>query len=220
MRDGLKTGLLGGGIFALSALVFQGTGYVIGYTIDEEYGARLGADIGAIIFFIAFIVILFGYKIYLHYDTNKSVKRYDYSNSIDVQKQRFIESGFGNINNKHLNDLITSPVSPLNVGNNKVVDLSACYKWMCEKASWDLDKIEHEKVFEMIGVSYSEIPLDESLPRDRALLKRIALAKNYILKKEGLRYRSVTGRFSLDDEYSNRAYQYIEEHRNNQEDTQ
>lgn len=66
-RDGLKKGLIGGGILVASGLFLQGLGYVIGYAIEGEYGARLGSDIGGIIFCSAILIFIIVYNIYLHF---------------------------------------------------------------------------------------------------------------------------------------------------------
>lgn len=66
-RDGLKEGLIGGGILVASNLILQGLGYVIGYAIDGEYGARIGSDIGCIIFCVANLIFIIAYNIYLHF---------------------------------------------------------------------------------------------------------------------------------------------------------
>lgn len=67
IKDGLKEGLIVAGAIVVSGSILQGLGYVIGYAIEGEHGARLGSDIGGIIFCSAILIFIIVYNIYLHF---------------------------------------------------------------------------------------------------------------------------------------------------------
>ena len=87
---------------------------------------------------------------------------------------------------------------------------------MCEQEIWEIDKLSREDLGKRLGVPLDEIPLDQSLTTGNASLKRTTLAKNYLLKKEGLRYQKFPQYLDESDEYytifNHFVDEYISEH--------
>lgn len=132
----------------------------------------------------------------------------------DDRKKEITESlyrsGYPHIDTDSIEELLDSPISPLNNSNTKEVPLSVCYKWMCRQATWRIEKLKNEELSQKLGVPLDIIPIDNKLPTGEAYLKRTLLAKNYLLRQKGLRYQALADGLQLKykDKYLNESDEY------------
>lgn len=119
-------------------------------------------------------------------------------------------SGYPHIDTDSIEELLDSPISPLNNSNTKEVPLSVCYKWMCEQATWRIEKLKNEELSQKLGVPLDIIPIDSKLPTGEAYLKRTLLAKDYLLIQKGLRYQALADGLQLGykEKYLNKSDEY------------
>lgn len=104
-------------------------------------------------------------------------------------KKEFQNNGY-NIKDEHIRYIIQHPISPIKHQNATV---KWCYDWLCEQKTIEIDRLSREQLEALLGVSLKDMPLDKSLPTGEASLKRTLTAKQYILKKDGLLYRTLGG---------------------------
>lgn len=177
-----------------------------------RYNSVVGAVIG-VIFLIGWLIGLFVWSNFSKENLNTQIQQSSH-NIKDIQRQ-FRECGYNNISQKEFDNLVNNPFSPINGGSRSKVLISECYKWMCDQATWAIDKLSRIELGEKLGVPLDKIPLDKTLPIGEASLKRTTLAKNYILNKDGLRYRKFP-KYLESSEYStlfvNFVNDYISEH--------
>lgn len=181
-------------------------------SVSLRYSSVIGTVIGVLVL-IGWIIGLF---VWSNYSKETPITQlYQPSHDISDIQKRFLECGYNNISQKEFDNLVNNPFSPINGGSRPKVLISECYKWMCDQATWAIDKLSRIELSEKLGVPLDKIPLDKTLPIGEASLKRTTLAKNYILNKDGLRYRKFP-KYLESSEYStlfvNFVNDYISEH--------
>ena len=133
----------------------------------------------------------------------------------DVQR-KFQNNGYPSIDIEMINNLINDPYSPLNHSNVSNIPYGTCYRWMCDKGTWEIDKLSREDIGNKLGVPLDEIPLDQTMKLGDASLKRTTLAKNRLLSNQGLLYRKFPHYLDKSDEYyiifNHFVDEYISEH--------
>lgn len=193
--------------------------WILGYIANNDSTSETGrivASLLAIVLLLALICFCF-YMIYVAVRNKCSGGQYVLNMLLeDNEKKRksfeqirprieaeivdkFAHYGY-HIDNDVLDELISNPLSPINGCHSKEVTLYECYKWLCKKYTWDIDKLKEEALSQALGVQLEIIPLDETLPIGEAHLQRTLLARNYLLMQKGLEYHayadSLQGRYS------------------------
>ncbi|MGM9680710.1 MAG: hypothetical protein ACI3XR_04305 [Eubacteriales bacterium] len=184
---------LGGYILTVIPLVLGG----ILLSVAERNSSVAGMAVGAIIWIAWFIGLL----VWSH--SKPKIKTAPPKPKYTVQElqQEFHKHGYDGISRRAFENLLHNAVSPLNAGSSSTVTIKSCYTWMCEQATWEIDSLSREDLEKRLGVPLDEIPTDPSLPTGEASLKRTTYAKNYLLKKEGLRYLNFPQFLDGSDEY-------------------
>lgn len=121
--------------------------------------------------------------------------------SIDSLRRAFEQRGYYKLSDEMLDKLLHDQYSPIKTYGIYGVGILFCYDWLCELGTCKVDKLTREELGVQLGVKLSDIPLDSSLPRGKALLKRTTLAKNRVLANEGLRYRKFQNFIDVQDNY-------------------
>lgn len=183
-------------------------------SISERYDLVGGVIFGALIWIGWFI----GLFIWAHSKGgSKEPKPIQPKYTVQELRQKFQAEGFNGISQKHFENLLNNIVSPLNASQTSTVTIRNCYRWMCDQTTWDIDKLTRDEVGARLQVPLDLIPLDTSMPAKEASLKRTTLAKDYLLRKEGLRYEKFKYYLNESDEYytifTHFVDEYISEHR-------
>ena len=133
----------------------------------------------------------------------------------ETLKQKLSDCGY-NVSDKAIELLFSSPLSPMRSQKKFTVTMMDCFNWLCDQYTWKIDKLSCEDISNRLGVPLDKIPLDSSLPLGEASLKRTTLAKDHLLRKEGLRYVNFKHYLNESDEYYtvfvNFVDEYISEH--------
>jgi len=106
--------------------------------------------------------------------------------------------------------LLSDPLSPINHGNHKEISLFECYNWLCKERTWEIEKLKGDELSTELGVPLEVIPVRKDLPIGEAYLCRSLLAKNYILMKDGLKYRAYSDTLQMrySSSYLNKENEY------------
>ncbi len=114
----------------------------------------------------------------------------------------FKKCGYNNISKRAFEYLKNDPYSPIRTNDLRTAGVvMRCYKWLCESATFKIDKLSKEELEKEIGIKIDEIPLDKSLPLGEASLKRTTLIKNHLLSQDGLRYQLFVKYLDNEDVY-------------------
>lgn len=177
-------------------------------TISEKNNFVVGAIIAAIIW-ISWFVGLIVWSFTKPKNADRQVKpKY----TIQDLRQEFQKYGYIGISDSVYENLLHNINSPLNSAQSSTVAIKYCYNWMCEQATWEIDKLSRESIEEQLGVPFDSIPLDQSLPAGNSYLKRTTLAKNYLLAKDGLRYTNHKKYLDESDEYYSIFNKFVDEY--------
>lgn len=195
---------LGGYILTIIPLVLGG----IILSVSERNYSVAGMVVGAIIWIAWFI----GLFVWSHSKPKKEPAPPKPKYTVQELRQEFQKYGYNGISQRVFENLLHNVASPLNAAHTPTVTIKGCYNWMCEQETWDIDKLSREDLGKRLGVPLDEIPLDQSIPAGNASLKRTTLAKNYLLKKEGLRYQKFTQYLDESDEYYTIFKHFVDEY--------
>lgn len=121
--------------------------------------------------------------------------------SVQELRKIFEEHGYNNIPIQILEELLENPTSPLKTYGIAGINLQICYSWMCDKGTWEIDKLSRDDIGMKLGVPLDIIPLDKSMELGEASLECTTLAKNRLLVQQGLLYRNFTQYLNKSDEY-------------------
>lgn len=80
------------------------------------------------------------------------------------------------------------------------------YNWLCEEETRELHYLSFEDLGKKLGVPLEKIPIDKSSPNFDTTREIMILAQDYILRKEGLRYRDEA--MGSDNDRLKRPYLY------------
>lgn len=199
----------GGYILTIMPLVLGG----VILSVSERNNSVAGVVIGAILWIGWFIGLL----VWTHAKPKKEQAPPKPKYTVQELRQEFQKYGYSGISQRVFENLLNNVTSPLNAVYTATVTIKGCYSWMCEQEAWEIDKLSREQLEERLGVPLDEIPLDPSMPAGNASLKRTTLTKNYLLKKEGLRYQRFPQYLDESDEYytvfNHFVDEYFSEHR-------
>lgn len=131
---------------------------------------------------LCFIPILVPFLALLYDSKQKDISS---QNRKEVIKQSFESKGY-HIQDDDINDLLYNPISPLN--SKESFTINECYRWLCGQRSIQIDNMSSKQISEMINFPYEEIPLNNEISAKKAILERLNLTKDFILRKQGLRY--------------------------------
>lgn len=132
--------------------------------------------------------------------------------SVQELRKIFEEHRYNNISTQILEELLKNPTSPLKTYGVAGINLQICYSWMCDKGTWEIDKLSRDDIGMKLGVPLDMIPLDKSMKLGEASLKRTTLAKNRLLVQQGLLYRNFTQYLDKSDEYYNIFNHFVDEY--------
>lgn len=187
--------------------------------ISKIHNFAIGIIIGVIIRIIWLIIIFTWTFLSKRSNPYKHKKGSAQVNILQTKEQQiqdiiaeFKKSGYNSISYKVIETLINHPASPLNTGSLKTINVNYCYKWLCEQASFEIDRLSRKEIESQLGIALNTLPLDESVnDKGKASLKRTILAKDYLLRKQGLKYIDLSATFY---KYINESEDYfIEFHR-------
>ena len=109
----------------------------IAISVSIEHDFYLGVALG-VVFEIAGIFIALIYSASCDNKAAHKAKQQTIDDT-DVQ-QKFQNNGYPSINIEMINCLINDPYSPLNHSNITNIPYGVCYRWMCDKGTWEIDK--------------------------------------------------------------------------------
>lgn len=204
----------------LKAALFLGFAVLPQLVVTRIWGELAGAIVRLVTFSLPLLIMAIyaiGFSFIDTYTTNTTesvgflLTKNKYT--LDALKRKFqeCECGYDNISEKALENLLNNPRSPLNRNDQPRIMVSQCYKWMCQEAEWEINRLKWNDLGERLGVSLDKIPLDKTTTIREAVYKQRVLAKYYILNKEGLIYREGL-RYLEPKEYSTFFFDFIDEY--------
>ena len=167
-------------------------------SFSERNQFVIGMIFGAILWIGWFI----GLFVWARSNKDKEPKDLEPKYTVQEIRQKFQEEGYNGISQRVFENLIRNITSPINASHTPTVTIKGCYNWMCEQDTWEIDKLSRDDIGIRLGIPLDEIPLDQSIPLGEASLKRTTLAKDRLLKKDGLRYLNYRQYLTETDEYS------------------
>lgn len=191
-----------GYILTIAPLVVGG----ILISFSERNQFVVGMIIGALMW-IGWFIWLF---VWSHSRSGDKQKNIEPKYTIQDLRQKFNNEGYNGISQQVFENLLNNMASPLNASHANTVTIKGCYNWMCEQNTWEIDKLSRDDIGIRLGVPLDEIPMDKSLQLGDASLKRTTLAKDYLLRKDGLRYLGYKQYLNESDEYFNTFNRFVD----------
>lgn len=144
--------------------------------------AQLDISAGGIVAILLVLCVVIFVVVSLLLDSSNDSEN---SNDLVKSKKRLKKHNYYNIKDEDINYIINSPSSPFKTGGS----FFECYDWLCKEKTYKINSLSEENLIQQLGVPLYKLPIDTDIPVEDALQKREILAKNYILKKDGLQYR-------------------------------
>lgn len=185
--------------------------------ICDEDSLRLARPIVALVVTILPMLGLCIYGLFSSVSSEyQSKKEKDFNtramHSTQELRKVFESHGFYNIPTQTLEALRNDPLSPIKTYGVTGSTWNICYQWMCEYESTKINELSHNMLSEKLGVPIDIIPLDPTLPEDKAMWRRISLVKDKILRQCGLHYVGI-GKYFEKDEYCQQFNVFVDAHR-------